>query len=200
MFLSNLIEPAFCSGLALFEAGLIRIKNSVTFVTQIFMGVSVLSVLWLLVGFSLSHGTDGGGFIGDFSNGMFTDVSYTQCFDGMQVSQASYAAFMMMFAIISPLLMTGGYAERVPFPAFLCVSILWEIVVYYPVSHWVRAVFLCSFLCFFDTPRFTHWPVTCVADVGRRLACKKRRERLCRRHCHSHDCWRVLPRCMLHIR
>lgn len=124
-------------GLALFEAGLIRMKNSVTFVSQIFMGLSVLSIMWLIFGFSLSHGTDSGGFIGNFANVMFNDISYTRCFDGMQVSQASYAAFMMMFAIISPLLMTGGYAERVPFPAFLSVSVLWELFVYYPVSHWM---------------------------------------------------------------
>jgi hypothetical protein len=116
-------------------------KNSVTFVSQIFMGLSVLSIMWLIFGFSLSHGTDSGGFIGNFANVMFNDISYTRCFDGMQVSQASYAAFMMMFAIISPLLMTGGYAERVPFPAFLSVSVLWELFVYYPVSHWVSVIF-----------------------------------------------------------
>jgi Amt family ammonium transporter len=91
-----------------------------------------------LFGFSLSHGEDHGGFIGGFAQSMFDGVSYTQCYNGMQVSEASYATFMMMFAIISPLLMTGAYAERVPFPAFLCVTVLWEILVYYPVSHWVH--------------------------------------------------------------
>lgn len=124
-------------GLALFEAGLIRLKNSVTFVAQIFMGVAVLSIMWLLFGFSLSHGEDNGGFIGGFANVMFDGISYTECFSNMIVSQASYATFMMMFAIICPLLMTGGYAERLPFPAFLCVTILWEVIVYYPVSHWM---------------------------------------------------------------
>ena len=130
-------EHALLAGLALFEAGLIRMKNTVTFVTQIFMGVAVLSIMWLLFGFSLSHGSDYGGFIGSLSNSLFYGVSYTACFDGMQVSEASYATFMMMFAIICPLLMTGAYAERVPFPAFLCVTVLWELLVYYPVSHWV---------------------------------------------------------------
>ena len=135
-FFSN---PFLFTGLALFEAGLIRMKNTVTFIAQIFMGVAVLSTMWLLFGFSLSHGADTGGFIGDFANGMFANVSYTRCYDGMRVSEASYATFMMMFAIICPLLMTGGYAERLPFPAFLCVTILWEVIVYYPVSHWVRS-------------------------------------------------------------
>ncbi len=102
------------------------------------MGVAVLSIMWLLFGFSLSHGEDNGGFIGGFANVMFDGISYTECFSNMIVSQASYATFMMMFAIICPLLMTGGYAERLPFPAFLCVTILWEVIVYYPVSHWVR--------------------------------------------------------------
>jgi ammonia channel protein AmtB len=123
-FFSN---PFLFTGLALFEAGLIRMKNTVTFIAQIFMGVAVLSTMWLLFGFSLSHGTDTGGFIGDFANGMFVDVSYTRCYDGMHVSEASYATFMMMFAIISPLLMTGGFAERVPFPAFLCVTVACEL-------------------------------------------------------------------------
>ena len=132
-----LFFDALLPGLALFEAGLIRLKNSVTFITQIFMGVAILSLLWLLFGFSLSHASDNAGFIGGFENGLFANVSYTQCYSGMRVSQASYAAFMMMFAIISPLLMTGAYAERLPFPAFLCVTILWEVLVYYPVSHWV---------------------------------------------------------------
>ncbi len=86
-------------------------KNTVTFVTQIFMGVSVLSIMWLLFGFSLSHGTDNGGFIGGFANSLFNNVSYTQCYDGTLVSEASYATFMMMFAIICPLLMTGGYVR-----------------------------------------------------------------------------------------
>ncbi len=86
-------------------------KNTVTFVTQIFMGVSVLSIMWLLFGFSLSHGTDNGGFIGGFTNSLFNNVSYTQCYDGTLVSEASYATFMMMFAIICPLLMTGGYVR-----------------------------------------------------------------------------------------
>jgi Amt family ammonium transporter len=135
---SAIVHLAVFSGLALFEAGLIRLKNSVTFVAQIFMGVAVLSIMWLLFGFSLSHGEDNGGFIGGFANAMFDGISYTECFSNMIVSQASYATFMMMFAIICPLLMTGGYAERLPFPAFLCVTILWEVIVYYPVSHWVR--------------------------------------------------------------
>jgi Amt family ammonium transporter len=135
---SAIVHRAVFSGLALFEAGLIRLKNSVTFVAQIFMGVAVLSIMWLLFGFSLSHGEDNGGFIGGFANAMFDGISYTECFSNMIVSQASYATFMMMFAIICPLLMTGGYAERLPFPAFLCVTILWEVIVYYPVSHWVR--------------------------------------------------------------
>ncbi len=165
------------------------------------MGVSVLSVLWLLVGFSLSHGTDSGGFIGDFANGMFTDISYTRCFDGMQISEACYAAFMMMFAIISPLLMTGGFAERVPFPAFLCVIVLWEIFVYYPVSHWVRVALMhfYRFVNYIPNPHTRNAPwasITLLSDVGWWLARQKRRERLCRWNCDTHYGWSILPRCM----
>jgi len=137
VMVATILVLGMSPGLALFEAGLIRLKNTVTFVAQIFTGVALLSILWFLFGFSLSHGQDCAGFIGSLANGMFTDVSYTRCYAATQISEASYATFMMMFAIITPLLMTGAYAERLPFPAFICVTVLWELCVYYPVSHWV---------------------------------------------------------------
>ena len=188
VMVSTVLVLGMSPGLALFEAGLIRLKNTVSFVAQIFTGVAVLSIMWLLFGFSLSHGQDNGGFIGDFANGMFTDVSYTRCYPGLQISEASYATFMMMFAIISPLLMTGAYAERLPFPAFICITVMWELFVYYPVSHWVSAAQLARAV------RCAH-SLTCNrADLGRRLACLTRCQRLRRGHRHTRNRWQLLPR------
>lgn len=124
--------------LAFFEAGLLRSKNTLSIITQIFSGVAVLSTMWNFFGYSLTFGPDHGGIIGDFSNGALIGVSLTDCSPHAPTIPATvFAYFQMMFACITPLLMTGSFAERLKFRAFMCLIVLWEILIYYPVAHWI---------------------------------------------------------------
>jgi len=107
-------------------------------VIQIFSGAAFLPVLWVLFGYSLTLGTNpGNGFIGDFSKVLWIGVHFDDCFGATVIPEALYALFQMMFATITPLLLTGAYAERLAFRPYLIFTVLWEILVYYPVAHWM---------------------------------------------------------------
>jgi len=125
-------------GLALFEAGLLRAKNTLSVMSQVMAGMFVLCVLWDLVGYSLVFGSDHHGLIGGFEFVLLFNTGYDTCIKfAPTIPAAAFAAFQMLFAAITPLLMTGSYAERFRFWPFLTFTVLWEIFVYYPVAHWV---------------------------------------------------------------
>lgn len=141
--MSTVLVLGMFPGVAFFEAGLLRRKNTTSLLAQVFCGLSCLSVMWVLVGFSLTFGPDAGGrgFIGTLGNGFLADVHFRDCYVGPNgpttVPTALYAMFQMMFACITPLLMTGAYAERLAWVPFVLFTVLWEVVVYYPVAHWM---------------------------------------------------------------
>eukprot|EP00294_Goniomonas_avonlea_P008923 CAMPEP_0114554996 /NCGR_PEP_ID=MMETSP0114-20121206/8512_1 /TAXON_ID=31324 /ORGANISM="Goniomonas sp, Strain m" /LENGTH=434 /DNA_ID=CAMNT_0001740089 /DNA_START=138 /DNA_END=1442 /DNA_ORIENTATION=- len=125
-------------GIAFFEAGLLRSKNSLSIILQVVSGIVMLSVLWTVVGYSLVFGTDNFGFIGDLKHIMLVDVPYDDCTKyAPNIPAGAFALFMMMFAAITPLLMTGAYAERMPAASSWLFSFLWEILIFYPVAHWI---------------------------------------------------------------
>jgi len=125
--------------LALFEAGMLRAKNALSIFLQIFVGMSVLSIMWFLFGYSFSFGTSRGGFIGfQVELLAFYDVSVETCgVHSDNIPNALFALYQMLFAVICPLLMTGAFAERLKFKPFLIFIVLWELLVYYPVAHWI---------------------------------------------------------------
>ncbi len=126
--------------LALFEAGLLRRKNSLHIIAQIFIGIGVLSVMWFIFGYSLTFGPDHYGIIGDFSYIFFFNVDIQSC--GPQsdkIPHAVFAFFQMMFAVIAPLLVTGAFAERLKMGPFIIFIILWETLIYYPLAHQIWA-------------------------------------------------------------
>jgi ammonium transporter, Amt family len=138
VLISSVLVLGMMPGLAFFEAGLLRAKNTTSVVIQIFSGAALMPVLWILFGYSLTLGSNTrGGFIGDFSKALFIGVQYDDCYNGLSIPEALYGLFQMMFATITPLLMTGAYAERLAFRPYLIYSVLWEILVYYPVAHWI---------------------------------------------------------------
>lgn len=138
VLISSVLVLGMMPGLAFFEAGLLRAKNTTSIVIQIFSGAAFLPVLWVLFGYSLTLGTNpDNGFIGDFSKGMWVNVAYDDCFGNTVIPEALYALFQMMFATITPLLLTGAYAERLAFRPFIIFTVLWEVFVYYPVAHWM---------------------------------------------------------------
>ena len=125
-------------GLAFFYGGLTRSKNVLATIMQSFITIGVVGVLWVTVGYSLAFGPDQGlGLIGNFDYIGLKDVGVEPIANG--VPHLMFVAFQMMFAIITPALITGAFAERAKFGPFLIFTALWSLFVYVPVAHWVFA-------------------------------------------------------------
>lgn len=138
LLVSTVLVLGMCPALAFFEAGMLRSKNTLSIITQVFVGNTILSVMWLFFGYSLVFGTSIFGIIGGLDHILWINVPYDKCGRfAANVPAALHALFHMMFASITPLLMTGAYAERLRFDAFIIFTVAWEILVYYPVTHWV---------------------------------------------------------------
>ena len=116
-------------GLAFFYSGLVRTKSAAATIMQSFVMAGVATVVWVLWGYSLAFGTDIGGFIGNLNNFGLRGVE--------SASDLGFMVFQMMFAIITPALITGAFVERVSFRALLVFTVLWLTFVYAPVCHWV---------------------------------------------------------------
>ena len=124
-------------GLALFYGGLVRSKNVITTIIQCFVSIGIISVLWVVVGYSLVFGADHGGVIGDFSMTLLNGVGATPSHFAPAVPALAFMAFQMMFAIITPALILGAFAERMTFRGYVMFTGLWSLVVYIPFAHWV---------------------------------------------------------------
>ena len=125
-------------GLSLFYAGLVRVKNVLSVLMQCFALTCLMSLVWFVVGYTIAFGSDGveqGMFIGDFGNFMFASITIDSINGG--IPSTLFAIFQMTFAIITPALIVGGFAERMRFSAMLIFSTIWLIVVYSPICHWV---------------------------------------------------------------
>ena len=125
--------------LGMFEAGLLRQKNAVSVFMQIFFGLALLSVMWFTVGFSLTFGPDTGeGLTGNMDWRFLKDVSQKEGLHyAPTVPGVSFAMFQMMFAVITPLILTGAVAERMKFSAYVLFIIAWSALIYYPLVHWI---------------------------------------------------------------
>jgi Amt family ammonium transporter len=123
-------------GLALFYGGMVRRKNVLATLMHSFAALPIVTLQWLLVGYSLSFGTSFHGVIGglDFVGlaGLATQSKGT-------VPHLAFCAFQMMFAVITPALIAGAFAERIRFPAYVVFILLWSTLVYDPIAHWVWA-------------------------------------------------------------
>lgn len=124
-------------GLALFYAGLVRSKNVLSVLMQCFAITCLISILWLAGGYSLVF-TDGGNWqalLGGLSKAFLPGIG-TQTMRG-DVPESVFFMFQMTFAVITPALIIGGFAERMKFSAMLWFSALWTIIVYFPICHWI---------------------------------------------------------------
>lgn len=137
MLICSALVLLMTPGLAFFYGGLVRRKNVVnTMMTSVFV-IGIAAVMWALFGYSLAFGNDHFGIIGDFSwlglqgiEGSTTDYVST-------IPHLEFAIFQMMFAIITPALITGAVAGRMKFKALFLFIILWSVIVYYPMAHMV---------------------------------------------------------------
>jgi len=124
-------------GLALFYGGLVRAKNVLSVLMQCFVIACVVSVIWVVYGYSLSFG-DGGSmnaWIGGLDNAFLANVTRESLIGTLP--ETVFVMFQMTFAIITPALIIGGFAERMKFSSMLLFSVIWVSVVYFPVCHWV---------------------------------------------------------------
>ena len=121
-------------GLALFYGGLVRSKNVLSVLMQCFAIAGLASLLWLIAGYSLAFG-EGNAWIGDLSKAMLAGVG-RDTLSGT-IPESLFMMFQMTFAVITPALVIGGFAERMKFSAMLLFSALWLMLVYVPVTHWV---------------------------------------------------------------
>jgi Amt family ammonium transporter len=124
-------------GLALFYGGLVRKKNVLATIMHSFISLGIISILWVLYGYSLAFGTDVGGFVGGLNYLGLKGVGLEAGPYSDTIPHILFAAFQLMFAIITPALITGAFAERMKFKAYLIFTIAWTTLVYFPVCHWV---------------------------------------------------------------
>ena len=127
-------------GLAFFYGGLVRRKNVLTIMMQSFVSMGIVTTIWVFGGFSLMYGKDIGGFIGNPFQyfGLKGVIGATLALPGSTqvMPLMAYFVFQEMFAIITPALITGAFADRVSFNSYLIFLVLWSILVYTPMAHW----------------------------------------------------------------
>jgi Amt family ammonium transporter len=124
--------------LAFFYGGMVRRKNVLSTLTLSYIFMSLIGVQWVLFGYSLSFGPDTGGLIGGLDYIGFQGVgAEPNAAYSRTIPHELFAAFQMMFAVITPALITGAFVERVKFKSFLMFSLLWATLVYNPLCHWV---------------------------------------------------------------
>ncbi|MHB8790031.1 MAG: ammonium transporter [Desulfobulbaceae bacterium] len=125
-------------GLALFYAGMVRSRNVLGTIMQSLIMISIITIEWIYVGYTMSFGPDVAGVIGDLSwfalRGVTSEPSATYA---ISIPQNVFMIYQCMFAIITPALITGAFAERVRFASFAVFSLFWALLVYNPVCHWI---------------------------------------------------------------
>ena len=131
---SSLVLFMTLPGLALFYAGLVCSRNVLSVLSQHFGIACLMSILWVIIGYSLAFSGDGSGLFGGFSK-VFLEISDESNIGG--IPEVLFAMFQMTFAIITPALIIGAYVERIKFGVALIFSSLWLLVVYCPVAYWV---------------------------------------------------------------
>ena len=123
-------------GLAFFYGGLVRKKNILSVLMQCFMAMCLVTVTWVIAGYSLAFGSDVKGLIGGFDYHMLKNVG-GEAWPNTTIPHLVFMAFQLKFAMITPALIIGACAERLKFSAFCVFTVLWSLLVYSPVAHWV---------------------------------------------------------------
>ena len=135
---SALVLAMLMPGLALFYGGLVRTKNVLATIMQSIMILSVVSILWILFGYSLAFGPDKGGVIGGLDwVGLSGVGAEPHPVYGPTIPHLAFVLFQLMFAAIAPALITGSFAERKRFTSAVLFAAIWSIVVYVPLAHWL---------------------------------------------------------------
>src|ERR1700752_5099693 len=143
MLVATAMVMVMLPGLALFYGGLVRRKNVLSTIMHSFFGLALVSIVWVIVGFTLAFGPDVGGLglIGGLDFAMFNGVGQEpSTVYATTIPFMLFAMFQLMFAAITPALITGAFAERKRFGSFVLFTIAWSILIYSPIAHWVWSV------------------------------------------------------------
>jgi Amt family ammonium transporter len=138
MLVSTALVMLMTPGLALFYGGMVRRKNVLGTIMHSFIAIALVSLQWILFGYSLSFGPDTNGIIGNLSWAGLSGVGLAPNADyAPTIPHLLFMIYQMMFAVITPALISGAFAERMKFSAYLIFALVWTTVVYDPVAHWV---------------------------------------------------------------
>ena len=138
MLVSAALVMLMTPGLALFYGGMVRSKNVLATIMENFILLGVISVLWAFYGYSLAFGPDVGHFIGNLDWVGLAGVGFEPFKAYAEtIPHQTFMIYQAMFAVITPALITGAFAERMKFSSFLVFMVLWFTIVYCPVAHWV---------------------------------------------------------------
>lgn len=141
MFVSAIIVMLMTPGLALFYGGMVRSKNVLSTTMHSYSALAIVSVQWILFGYSFAFGTDWNGIIGGLNFAGLTGVGFDPNADySATIPHGLFMLFQLMFAILTPALISGAFAERMKFGPFLAFIFLWSTLVYDPLAHWVWGV------------------------------------------------------------
>lgn len=138
MLICSALVMLMTPGLAFFYGGMVRVKSTLNMLMMSFISLGIVTVLWVLYGFSLAFGSDVGSVIGWSSDYVgLSNIGVTELWDGYTIPVYVFAAFQLMFAVLTPALISGALADRVKFTAWALFIVLWVTIVYFPVAHWV---------------------------------------------------------------
>jgi Amt family ammonium transporter len=138
ILISTALVMLMTPGLALFYGGMVRRKNVLGTIMHSFVAIALVSVQWILFGYSLAFGPDINGLIGNLSWAGLTGVGLTPNADyAPTVPHLAFMIYQAMFAVITPALISGAFAERMKFSAYIIFTLVWTTIVYDPVAHWV---------------------------------------------------------------
>ena len=137
VLISAALVMVMTPGLAFFYGGLVRRKNFLTIMLQSFISMGVVTVLWVLVGYSLAFSGNLGGVIGNLSWAGLRGVGASPGPYAPHIPALAHFIFQEMFAIITPALITGAFADRIAFKSYLKFLVVWSLLVYVPIVHWI---------------------------------------------------------------
>lgn len=141
MLVATSLVMLMTPGLAFFYVGLVGRKNVIAIMMQSFVSLAVTTALWFCVGYSLCLSGEVGGIIGNLDNAFLQGISIHDVLaEDNNIPLLVFVAYQMMFAIITPALITGAFTNRIHFPAYLIFLVAWLLLVYFPLAHMVWGV------------------------------------------------------------
>lgn len=141
MFLATLLVWIMTPGIALFYGGMVKSKNVLSTTMQSFSSIAIVSIIWIIAGYSLAFSTGGNALIGNLDWAGLKGVSFKPNPDySSDIPHNLFMMFQLTFAILTVAIITGAFAERMRFSSYLIFITLWSLFVYSPVAHWVWGV------------------------------------------------------------